>query len=169
MAKSRHQLVISQNKPPRRWLSRQGTNWWGVQGNNTSINASTLQVLASTKRSSRQFSKKKMCFKVDCKQCHKSTWSGCGKHVASVYNSIEKGKHCTCRPWPGVPMASSGSSSASTNLNTGTSKDHMVTVSILAAGSMIIALVSNLFAAKAWWWWRIWSCQGGKSSLSLKF
>ncbi|KAG1368530.1 hypothetical protein COCNU_14G009980 [Cocos nucifera] len=58
-----------------------------------------------------------MCFKVDCKQCGKVTWGGCGKHAASVYNSIEKGKHCTCRPWPGVPTPSETSTATSSNGN----------------------------------------------------
>ncbi|KAK1299727.1 hypothetical protein QJS10_CPB13g00142 [Acorus calamus] len=45
-----------------------------------------------------------MCFQVDCTQCGKVTWTGCGKHVPSVYSGIEKGRHCTCRPWPGVVL-----------------------------------------------------------------
>ncbi|OAY35386.1 hypothetical protein MANES_12G097400v8 [Manihot esculenta] len=43
-----------------------------------------------------------MCIRVDCKQCGKYSWSGCGKHLATIYGSIDKGKHCMCRPWPGV-------------------------------------------------------------------
>ncbi|KAF2283649.1 hypothetical protein GH714_013250 [Hevea brasiliensis] len=43
-----------------------------------------------------------MCFRVDCRQCGKYSWGGCGKHLATLYNSIDKGKHCMCRPWPGV-------------------------------------------------------------------
>ena len=59
-----------------------------------------------------------MCFKMDCKGCGKVTWGGCGKHVASVHASIEEGKHCMCRSWPGVAVASdtkqqSGSSNSS--------------------------------------------------------
>ncbi|KAG9129883.1 hypothetical protein Leryth_007042 [Lithospermum erythrorhizon] len=46
-----------------------------------------------------------MCFRVDCKQCRKYTWSGCGKHLTTLYASIEEGKHCMCRPWPGVKLA----------------------------------------------------------------
>lgn len=47
-----------------------------------------------------------MCFKVECSQWKKFPWKGCGKHVANVYGSIEQGKHCTCRPWPGVNVKS---------------------------------------------------------------
>ncbi|KAJ8770610.1 hypothetical protein K2173_021257 [Erythroxylum novogranatense] len=45
-----------------------------------------------------------MCFKVDCSQCGKYSWGGCGKHLSAVYANIEKGKHCMCRSWPGVVM-----------------------------------------------------------------
>ncbi|OVA18608.1 hypothetical protein BVC80_1831g158 [Macleaya cordata] len=64
-----------------------------------------------------------MCFRVECKQCGKYSWSGCGDHVASLYANIEKGKHCMCRSWPGVvvptetettaPKQQSGGASAS--------------------------------------------------------
>ncbi|KAJ9669929.1 hypothetical protein PVL29_026474 [Vitis rotundifolia] len=43
-----------------------------------------------------------MCFRQDCKQCGKYTWGGCGKHLDTLYASIDKGKHCMCRSWPGV-------------------------------------------------------------------
>uniref|UniRef100_A0A3N7F5W7 Uncharacterized protein n=2 Tax=Populus trichocarpa TaxID=3694 RepID=A0A3N7F5W7_POPTR len=45
---------------------------------------------------------KTMCYKVTCKQCNKYSWGGCGNHLTAVYAGIEKGKHCTCKPWPGV-------------------------------------------------------------------
>lgn len=44
----------------------------------------------------------KMCFRVECKQCGKYSWGGCGKHLKTLYGSIDKGKHCMCRSWPGV-------------------------------------------------------------------
>ncbi|MCL7050365.1 hypothetical protein MKW94_019470 [Papaver nudicaule] len=47
-----------------------------------------------------------MCFRVNCRQCGKYSWSGCGKHVASVYANIEKGNHCMCKSWPGVVVPS---------------------------------------------------------------
>ncbi|KAJ6916124.1 hypothetical protein NC652_018725 [Populus alba x Populus x berolinensis] len=43
-----------------------------------------------------------MCYRVTCKQCNKYSWGGCGNHLAAVYAGIEKGKHCMCKPWPGV-------------------------------------------------------------------
>ncbi|KAI5319470.1 hypothetical protein L3X38_039178 [Prunus dulcis] len=65
-----------------------------------------------------------MCFRVDCKQCGKYSWGGCGKHLATLYASIDEGKHCMCRSWPGVAIPKQGTptpqqsvASASANLN----------------------------------------------------
>ncbi|PQP92497.1 hypothetical protein Pyn_24916 [Prunus yedoensis var. nudiflora] len=65
-----------------------------------------------------------MCFRVDCKQCGKYSWGGCGKHLATLYASIDEGKHCMCRSWPGVaipkqgtPTAQQSAASASANPN----------------------------------------------------
>ncbi|CAM0875501.1 unnamed protein product [Alopecurus aequalis] len=43
-----------------------------------------------------------MCYQVKCGTCGKSTWAGCGRHVASVHRQIPEGQHCACRDWPGV-------------------------------------------------------------------
>jgi hypothetical protein len=43
-----------------------------------------------------------MCYQVKCGTCGKSTWAGCGRHVASVHSQIADGQHCACRAWPGV-------------------------------------------------------------------
>jgi hypothetical protein len=53
----------------------------------------------------------KMCYKVECDKCGKYTWKGCGLHVKSVYDGIEKGKHCACKEWPGVDAKVEGSTS----------------------------------------------------------
>ncbi|KAM0970574.1 hypothetical protein ACFX13_018881 [Malus domestica] len=45
-----------------------------------------------------------MCFRVECKQCGKASWGGCGKHLKDLYAGIEQGKHCMCRSWPGVAV-----------------------------------------------------------------
>jgi hypothetical protein len=34
-----------------------------------------------------------MCYKVEC---GKFTWKGCSQDVKSVYDDVEKGKHCAC-------------------------------------------------------------------------
>lgn len=45
-----------------------------------------------------------MCFRVDCEKCGKFSWGGCGKHLTTLYASIDKGKHCMCKSWPGVAI-----------------------------------------------------------------
>ncbi|CDP02433.1 unnamed protein product [Coffea canephora] len=47
-----------------------------------------------------------MCYRVSCKECGNFSWGGCGRHLTTLYSSIEKGKHCMCRPWPGVAIPS---------------------------------------------------------------
>nr|DAD40244.1 TPA_asm: hypothetical protein HUJ06_014567 [Nelumbo nucifera] len=32
-----------------------------------------------------------MCYVVRCSSCGKSSWAGCGRHVASVYKQIQDG------------------------------------------------------------------------------
>ena len=54
-----------------------------------------------------------MCYQVKCGTCGKSTWAGCGRHVASVHRQIPDGQHCACRGWPGV--ASAGDKAAAAN------------------------------------------------------
>ncbi|CAD6214007.1 unnamed protein product [Miscanthus lutarioriparius] len=54
-----------------------------------------------------------MCYQVKCGTCGKSTWAGCGRHVASVHRQIPDGQHCACRDWPGV--ASAGGKAAAAN------------------------------------------------------
>ncbi|GMN29798.1 hypothetical protein TIFTF001_002573 [Ficus carica] len=61
-----------------------------------------------------------MCFKIECQKCKKFTWGGCGKHLDTLYKSIETGKHCECRSWPGVvkPTAQAGSAAKQTSAAT---------------------------------------------------
>ncbi|KAL9671017.1 hypothetical protein QQ045_008580 [Rhodiola kirilowii] len=47
-----------------------------------------------------------MCFKVACRNCGKFSWSGCGKHLKTLYASINQGQHCMCKSWPGVVIPS---------------------------------------------------------------
>ena len=39
-----------------------------------------------------------MCSPVKCKTCGKTTWSGCGQHVAAVKASVPKGQWCDGHP-----------------------------------------------------------------------
>ncbi|KAK8619160.1 hypothetical protein V6N13_133127 [Hibiscus sabdariffa] len=57
-----------------------------------------------------------MCYRVDCQQCRKYTWAGCGKHLSTLFASIDEGKRCMCRPWPGVVVTTPSVNNA-TNTN----------------------------------------------------
>ena len=35
-----------------------------------------------------------MCRPVECKVCHKTTWAGCGQHVAQFKASVPAGQWC---------------------------------------------------------------------------
>jgi len=35
-----------------------------------------------------------MCRPVTCRVCGKTTWAGCGQHIASVKASVPKGQWC---------------------------------------------------------------------------
>ena len=37
-----------------------------------------------------------MCRAVRCKTCSKTTWAGCGQHVAQVKRQVPAGQWCTC-------------------------------------------------------------------------
>ena len=39
-----------------------------------------------------------MCRPVKCKTCHKTTWAGCGQHVAQVKASVPAGQWCAGHP-----------------------------------------------------------------------
>lgn len=37
-----------------------------------------------------------MCRPVKCATCNKTTWAGCGQHVAQVRAAVPAGQWCTC-------------------------------------------------------------------------
>lgn len=37
-----------------------------------------------------------MCYPVECPRCHKTTWGGCGEHIADVKGSVPPAQWCTC-------------------------------------------------------------------------
>lgn len=39
-----------------------------------------------------------MCRPTKCKNCHKTTWAGCGKHVDSVMKNVAPQDRCNCTP-----------------------------------------------------------------------
>lgn len=38
----------------------------------------------------------RMCYPVECPRCHKTTWGGCGEHVAEVMRTVPTAQQCTC-------------------------------------------------------------------------
>ncbi len=38
-----------------------------------------------------------MCVRVECPQCHRPTFAGCGAHVEQVLGSVPKAERCHCR------------------------------------------------------------------------
>jgi len=41
-----------------------------------------------------------MCRPVTCRVCGKTTWAGCGQHIAQVKASVPKGQWCDGRHTP---------------------------------------------------------------------
>jgi len=39
-----------------------------------------------------------MCRAVTCRQCRKTTWSGCGMHVNQVMSGVPSAQRCTGHP-----------------------------------------------------------------------
>ena len=37
-----------------------------------------------------------MCRRVQCEQCHKPTYSGCGKHIEQVLRGVGAADRCSC-------------------------------------------------------------------------
>ena len=46
-----------------------------------------------------------MCRPVTCKTCHKTTWAGCGQHVASVKAGVPAGQWCNGKHTPAEKAA----------------------------------------------------------------
>ena len=46
-----------------------------------------------------------MCRATKCRSCGKTTWAGCGNHVAAVKASVPKGQWCTCSRTAEAPPA----------------------------------------------------------------
>lgn len=38
-----------------------------------------------------------MCYAVQCAQCGKATWDGCGEHIEEALSSYSEEQRCTCR------------------------------------------------------------------------
>lgn len=38
-----------------------------------------------------------MCRRVECSECHKPTYAGCGMHVEQVLGDVPREERCSCR------------------------------------------------------------------------
>ena len=38
-----------------------------------------------------------MCQRIECSNCNKPTYSGCGRHVEQVLGDVPKDERCKCR------------------------------------------------------------------------
>ena len=41
-----------------------------------------------------------MCRRVECPECHKPTYAGCGQHIEQVLGDVPVAARCTCRGAP---------------------------------------------------------------------
>ncbi|CAL5187954.1 unnamed protein product [Lathyrus oleraceus] len=62
-----------------------------------------------------------MCYRLECSTCGKYTWGGCGKHLTTLYGSIDEGMHCMCRSWPGVVIRSQQRANTTSNKSSSSS------------------------------------------------
>lgn len=51
-----------------------------------------------------------MCRRVECRQCGRPTWAGCGAHVEQVLGDVPKADRCQCREAPPKRRADGGPS-----------------------------------------------------------
>ncbi|MCL2724446.1 MAG: hypothetical protein FWD69_08415 [Polyangiaceae bacterium] len=38
-----------------------------------------------------------MCYRVECSECHKPTYAGCGMHIEQVLGDVPPDQRCKCR------------------------------------------------------------------------
>lgn len=41
-----------------------------------------------------------MCRKIECSECHKWTWQGCGLHIKKIFHNVKEEDRCKCRLCP---------------------------------------------------------------------
>ncbi len=46
-----------------------------------------------------------MCRQVECNECKKPTYAGCGMHVEQVLGHVPRADRCNCREQPKEPRA----------------------------------------------------------------
>ncbi|ORY69436.1 hypothetical protein BCR35DRAFT_308022 [Leucosporidium creatinivorum] len=58
-----------------------------------------------------------MCMPATCPTCNKTTWRGCGKHIASVMDKVPVEERCQC------PRAGAGTAPAAARASSGSVVD----------------------------------------------
>jgi hypothetical protein len=48
-----------------------------------------------------------MCMAVNCPNCGKPDWRGCGAHIEQVLGHVPAAQRCTCREQAGAPKQAS--------------------------------------------------------------
>jgi len=46
-----------------------------------------------------------MCRAVECKTCGKTTWAGCGEHIAQVMKDVPRAQQCAGHERVGPPVS----------------------------------------------------------------
>jgi hypothetical protein len=46
-----------------------------------------------------------MCRRIQCEQCHKPTFDGCGKHAEQVLRGVTEADRCQCKRQSGTQLA----------------------------------------------------------------
>ena len=49
-----------------------------------------------------------MCQRIDCSDCGKPSFAGCGRHVESVLGDVPASERCHCRATSAAPPARAG-------------------------------------------------------------
>jgi len=49
-----------------------------------------------------------MCQRVQCQQCKKPTYAGCGRHIESVLKDVPRADRCRCREDGKAPASGGG-------------------------------------------------------------
>lgn len=58
-----------------------------------------------------------MCRRVQCSECSRPTYAGCGAHIEQVLANVPKGERCVCREQRASTSTSTSTPAASTKLD----------------------------------------------------
>ena len=54
-----------------------------------------------------------MCRRIQCPECKKPTYAGCGMHIEQVLGDVPKAERCTCRDKPATNKADAAKAESS--------------------------------------------------------